>query len=120
MSERIPLPDRRPMWTQAVLIGRQRVYASFGEYEDGRLGEVFLTTCKQGSFARGVIDALARQVSLALQYGVPVDEVAEMLTGLNFPPHGEVVGSPNVSGCMSVVDYLGKEILASYGSGKLS
>ena len=114
MNERIPLPDRRPSWTQSVLIAGQRLYLTFGEYPDGKLGEVFITTSKTGTFARGVLDALARQVSMSLQCGMPVEQVAGMLQGLNFPPNGDVTGSPNVSGCLSVTDFVAQEMIASY------
>jgi ribonucleoside-diphosphate reductase alpha chain len=112
MRER--LPDRRASWTQKVHIDGQPVYLCVGEYPDGRPGEVFVDMSRTGTFARGVMDALARMASMALQCGAPLHEVVRSLRGLNFPPNGPVSGSPNVTEALSVADWIASELEATY------
>jgi ribonucleoside-diphosphate reductase alpha chain len=95
--------------------GTHKFFIEFGEYEDGRLGEVFITAHKHGTFVRGTLDALARMISIALQSGTAPHEVAKTLMGLSYPPYGEVVAEGStVVGCTSVADYLAREIAACY------
>lgn len=108
------LPDRRLSWTQKVRIDNHSFFLTCGEYPDGRLGEVFLESSKEGTFSRGVLSALARMVSIALQSGVSVAEIVHSLKHLNFPPNGAVEGSANVVGCCSVADWISQEIAAAY------
>lgn len=111
------MPDRRHTWTQRVNIGRQRYYASFGEREDGTLGEVFVTGGVFGSYERGILDSLSRVASVALQCGISSKELAYALCGINFEPNGPVAGSLAVRSCLSVTDWLGSEIDFYYGDG---
>ncbi len=111
------LPDRRKCWTQKVRIEGQTYYLSCGEYSDGRLGEVFVDAQKNGTFTRGVLGALARLVSIALQSGSAVEDVASVLRHLNFPPQGTVEGSAVVTWADSVPDWIAQEMLARYGQG---
>ena len=108
------MPDRRASWTQRVVIGGITIYATFGEYEDGSLGEVFLDAAKQETFLRGILGALARMVSLGLQHGLTPAEIVGALRGLNFPPNGPVTGSPCVVEASSLVDWLAREIELVY------
>lgn len=114
------LPDRREGWKQKVKIGDaggvlQTFYLGTGHYADGRLGEIWLDAHKEGTFARGILSALARMTSLALQYKVPVEEVVHTLRWMNFPPKGPVVGEATaVKDCSSVVDWIAQEIAAAY------
>jgi ribonucleoside-diphosphate reductase alpha chain len=119
---REPIPDRRHVWRQKVSItdsrsGHHTFYVDFGEYPDGRLAEVFITAQKCGTFVRGVMDSLARSVSLALQSGTSPLDMALQLLGQNYPPQGTVdaVGS-SVTECLSIADYIGQEIQACYGA----
>ncbi len=90
---RTKLPDRRNSWTQTVKIENQRFYLTCGEREDESLGEIWLEAHKMGTFSRGVLGALARMISVALQCGASVSEIVNALKGLNFPPQGYVSGS---------------------------
>lgn len=113
------LPDRRRSFTQKVKIpdatgALQTFYLTMGEYDDGRLGEVWIEAHKEGTFARGVLGALARMVSIALQCGVSVEEVVKTLRHLNFPPRGDVTGSAAVAKASSVADWVAQEIEAAY------
>lgn len=118
---REPLPARRRTWRQRVCIsdanvGNHEFYVDFGEYEDGRLGEVFITAKKYGTFARGILDTLARAVSTALQSGTSPHDMARQLQGQDYPPQGRVSAEgSSISECLSIADYLGREILACYG-----
>lgn len=108
------LPERRRSWTQKVRIDGQTVYLSVGEYSDGRPGEIFVDVSKQGTFLRGVMGALARMVSIALQCGADVGVIVHALRGLDYPPSGPVEGSASVSMCASVTDWIAAELEARY------
>lgn len=111
---RKPLPARRRSWTQKVKIAGQTFYLNCGEYEDGTLGEVFIDAHKEGTFARGILSALARMISIALQCWAPVADVVKAMRHLNFPPQGEVVGSPTVSKALSLCDWIALELEGVY------
>ena len=115
-------PDRHPTWRQKVHIldadsGRHTFYLDFGEYPDGALCEVFISAHKTGTFVRGTLESLARSVSLALQSGTSPADMARQLRGQDYPPHGQVDtgGASSVTECLSIADYIGREIQASYG-----
>lgn len=111
---REPLPDRRRSWTQRVQIAGQTVYLCVGEYADGRPGEVWIDVAKQGTFLRGVMSALARTISIALQCGANVDVIVHSLKGGCYPPDGIVTGSDIVSEATSVTDWVASELEARY------
>lgn len=108
------LPERRPSWSQHIEMDGQSFHLGFGEYPDGRLGEIFVTANKTGTFIRGLMDALARVTSIAIQCGAPLEEIASAFREMNFPPHGPVVGSPTCSGALSVPDWIAQEIEGNY------
>lgn len=115
------LPGRRKLLRQKVRIldndsGAHVFYVDFGEYPDGRLAEVFITAKRTGTFARGVLDSLARSVSLALQCGTSPLDMARQLRGQEYPPCGRVESDGSaVTECTSIADYIGREIEANYG-----
>lgn len=127
-GDRSKMGPRRQSWTQkAKLRDAQGLpvtfHLGFGEYDGGRLGEVWIDASKEGTFTRGVLGALGRVVSVALQCGTPPQEVVKALRGLNFPPNGKVehtdgdgANSPPspVEFCSSVVDWIAQEIEAAY------
>lgn len=108
------LPGRRQSWTQRVKIDGQRVYMTVSEYPNGRPGELFVDVSKQGTFLRGVMSALARTVSVALQCGADVGIIVKTLRGLDYPPQGRVEGSAHVRECLSVTDWIALELEAKY------
>lgn len=114
LDMREPLPDRRRSWTQRVKIGGQTVHLCVGEYPDGRPGEIFVDVAQQGTFLRGVMAALARTVSIALQCGADIGLVCHALRAANYPPNGDVLGSPFVSSATSVTDWIAQELEARY------
>ena len=88
-------------------IGKLKGFVTVGLYENGTPGEVFITMKQVGSFERGLCHALALMISLALQYGVPLEKIAEKLTHLHFEPQG-MTGDPQIPMVSSIADYLGK------------
>lgn len=113
------LPSRRRCFTQKVRINDtdgvpQTFYLTTGEYPDGRLGEIFIEAHKEGTFARGVLSALARMTWMALQYGADVRDIVHALRHLNFPPRGVVEGSAATELCSSVPDWIAQELDAHY------
>jgi ribonucleoside-diphosphate reductase alpha chain len=120
LSMREMLPSRRPSWTQHVRIGGQSVYMTVGEYPDGRPGEIFLDMAKTGTLLRGVMDSLARMVSIALQCGAGIEVIIHALRGLVYPPDGLVEGSDYVQECSSVTDWIASELEARYMHEQLS
>lgn len=113
---RVKLPDRRRSWRQKIKMEGQTFYLTVGEHESGQPGEVFIDAAKQGTFTRGVLDALARMTSMALQCGAPLAEVCRALRGLNFPPQGRVESDPPtfIAGVSSVADWIARELEAAY------
>ena len=101
------MPLERNSVTRKMRIGTLKCYASVGLYEDGTPGELFLTVDKGGTFVRGLSHALALMISLALQRGVPISEIADKLTGLQFEPRG-VTGAKDIPMVSSIADYLGR------------
>ena len=114
------LPSTRKSWTVKVIIDGQSFFLTCGEYSDGRLGEIWITASKAGTFLRGVLDTLARQTSISLQWGVPISEVIRSMQLLNYPPQGEVQGSTIVKYATSIADWVSQELCATYCSGGIS
>jgi ribonucleoside-diphosphate reductase alpha chain len=114
------LPDRRASWISKARIGGQTFYLQCGEYPDGSLGEIFIDAHKEGTFTRGVLGALARMTSLALQCGVEVTEVVKALGHLNFPPNGPVHGEDGLitMNVVSVCDWVSQTIEEAYVKAK--
>ncbi len=88
-------------------------YATVGEFEDGRPGEVFLKVAKQGSTLAGIMDAFAISLSLGLQYGVPLEAFAEKFTNMRFEPAG-MTDDPDLRIATSLVDYIFRRLVVEY------
>ncbi|MFI6577479.1 vitamin B12-dependent ribonucleotide reductase [Nocardiopsis sp. NPDC050513] len=99
------LPKKRPSETTSFAVGGAEGYITAGSYPDGGLGEVFLKLGKQGSTLAGVMDAFSIAVSIALQYGVPLETYAQKFTNMRFEPAG-MTDDPDVPMAQSVVDYI--------------
>lgn len=100
------LPKKRSGFTQEARVGGQKVYLRTGEYEDGRLGEIFIDMHKEGAAFRSLMNCFAIAVSLGLQYGVPLDEYVDCFTFTRFEPQGPVTDHPNIKYATSVIDYI--------------
>lgn len=108
------LPSRRLGYTQKARIGGHTLYVRTGEYEDGTLGEIFLTTHKEGAAFRAILDCFAIATSIGLQYGVPLEEFVEAFAGTRFEPNGIVQGNDQIKMASSLTDYLFRELAISY------
>ena len=73
ITKRFSMPDRRKGYIQKASIGDHKVYLHTGEYEDGKIGEIFIDTSKEGELVKALMNNFAIAVSLGLQYGVPLD-----------------------------------------------
>jgi ribonucleoside-diphosphate reductase alpha chain len=98
------LPKKRHGWTQELIIGGHKVFLRTGEYEDGRLGEIFIDIHKEGAAYRSMMNCFAIAVSMGLQYGVPLEALVDQFTFTRFEPQGPVQGHPNVKFATSIID----------------
>ena len=114
MRERERMPDRRKGYTQKAVVGGHKVYLRTGEYDDGRLGEIFIDMHKEGAALRSFINNFAIAVSLGLQYGVPLDEYVDAFTFTRFEPAGPVQGNNSIKFATSILDYVFRELAVSY------
>ncbi len=112
--ERQRLPNRRKGYTQKAKVGGHKVYLRTGEYEDGRLGEIFLDMHKEGAAFRSLMNNFAIAISIGLQYGVPLEEYVEAFTFTRFEPAGIVDGNDSIRMATSILDYLFRELAISY------
>lgn len=112
--QRRELPHRRFGYTVKATIGGQRIYLRTGEYEDGRLGEIFIDIYKEGAAYRSIMNALAISVSLGLQYGVPLEEFVDKFLHFRFEPNGFVADHDHIRFCSSIVDYLFRDLALNY------
>ena len=114
MTERRRMPQRRKGYTQKAVVGGHKVYLRTGEYDDGRLGEIFIDMHKEGAAFRSMMNNFAIAISIGLQYGVPLDEYVDAFTFTRFEPSGMVEGNDTIKMATSVVDYIFRELAISY------
>ena len=114
MRERERMPDRRKGYTQKAVVGGHKVYLRTGEYDDGRLGEIFIDMHKEGAALRSLLNNFAIAVSLGLQYGVPLEEYVDAFTFTRFEPSGPVQGNNSIKYATSILDYVFRELAVSY------
>jgi ribonucleoside-diphosphate reductase alpha chain len=114
MRDRERMPDRRKGYTQKAVVGGHKVYLRTGEYDDGRLGEIFIDMHKEGAALRSLLNNFAIAVSLGLQYGVPLDEYVDAFTFTRFEPSGPVQGNDSIKYATSILDYVFRELAVSY------
>lgn len=114
IRDREKMPDRRKGYTQKAVVGGHKVYLRTGEYDDGRLGEIFIDMHKEGAALRSFINNFAISVSLGLQYGVPLEEYVDAFTFTRFEPAGPVQGNDTIKYATSILDYIFRELAVSY------
>jgi len=108
------LPSKRHGLTQEAKVGGNKVFLRTGEYEDGTLGEIFIDMHKEGAALRSVMNCFAMLVSMALQYGVPLDVLVEQFVFTRFEPQGPVQGHDRVKFATSVIDYVFRALGVEY------
>src|SRR6185312_4162298 len=107
-------PQPRKGYTQKAIVGGHKVYLRTGEYEDGRVGEIFIDMHKEGAAFRSLMNNFAIAISIGLQYGVPLEEFVEAYTFTRFEPSGIVEGNDAIKISTSVLDYIFRELAISY------
>ena len=113
-NDRSKMPDRRKGYIQKVSIGEHKIYLHTGEYDDGRVGEIFIDTNKEGELVKALMNNFAIAISLGLQYGVPLDEFVDAFIETKFEPSGEIKGNDRILNASSILDYIFRELAISY------
>ena len=114
INKRFGMPDRRKGYIQKATIGDHKVYLHTGEYEDGKIGEIFIDTSKEGELVKALMNNFAIAISLGLQYGVPLDEFVNAYVDTKFEPSGKVYGNDRIMSATSILDYIFRELAISY------
>ena len=108
------MPDRRKGYIQKAQIGDHKVYLHTGEYNDGKIGEIFIDTNKEGELVKSLMNNFAIAISLGLQYGVPLEEFVDAFIDTKFEPSGKVHGNDRILSATSILDYVFRELAISY------
>ena len=108
------MPDRRKGYIQKASIGEHKIYLHTGEYDDGKIGEIFIDTNKEGELVKALMNNFAIAISLGLQYGVPLDEFVDAFIDTKFEPSGKVDGNDRILSATSILDYVFRELAISY------
>tara|TARA_B100000963_G_C22596183_1_gene657935 strand:+ start:22 stop:840 length:819 start_codon:yes stop_codon:yes gene_type:complete len=113
-NARFRMPDRRKGYIQKAQIGDHKVYLHTGEYDDGKIGEIFIDTNKEGELVKAMMNNFAIAISLGLQYGVPLEEYVDAFIDTKFEPSGNVIGNDRILSASSILDYVFRELAISY------
>ena len=113
-NDRSKMPDRRKGYIQKVTIGSHKIYLHTGEYDDGKVGEIFIDMNKEGELVKALMNNFAIAISLGLQYGVPLDEFVDAFIETKFEPSGEIRGNDRILNASSILDYIFRELAISY------
>ena len=113
-EKRFQMPDRRKGYIQKATIGDHKIYLHTGEYDDGKIGEIFIDTNKEGELVKALTNNFAIAISLGLQYGVPLDEFVDAFLDTKFEPSGKVYGNDRILSATSILDYIFRELAISY------
>jgi ribonucleoside-diphosphate reductase alpha chain len=107
------LPDERHAITHKFSIAGHEGYITVGMYEDGKPGEIFLVMAKEGSTISGLMDAFATSISMALQYGVPLEALVEKFSHVRFEPSG-FTKNPEIPYAKSITDYIFRYLASKF------
>ena len=113
-EKRFQMPDRRKGYIQKATIGDHKIYLHTGEYDDGKIGEIFIDTNKEGELVKALTNNFAIAISLGLQYGVPLEEFVDAFLDTKFEPSGKVFGNDRILSATSILDYIFRELAISY------
>ena len=114
LGSRFKMPDRRKGYIQKASIGEHKIYLHTGEYDDGKIGEIFIDTNKEGELVKALMNNFAIAISLGLQYGVPLDEFVDAFIDTKFEPSGKIEGNDRILSATSILDYVFRELAISY------
>ena len=113
-GERQSLPSRRDGFAQKARVGGHTIYLHTGEFEDGSLGELFISMSKDGAAFRSLMNCFAIAVSIGLQHGVPIEAYLDSFLFTKFEPNGIVTGNDRIQMATSIIDYVFRELAVSY------
>ena len=113
-NDRSKMPDRRKGYIQKVSVGEHKIYLHTGEYDYGKVGEIFIDMNKEGELVKALMNNFAIAISLGLQYGVPLDEFVDAFIETKFEPSGEIKGNDRILNASSILDYIFRELAISY------
>ena len=113
-NDRSKMPDRRKGYIQKITIGSHKIYLHTGEYDDGKVGEIFIDMNKEGELVKALMNNFAIAISLGLQYGVPLEEFVDAFIETKFEPSGEITGNDRILNASSILDYIFRELAISY------
>ena len=108
------MPDRRKGYIQKATVGDHKVYLHIGEYDDGKVGEIFIDTNKEGELVKALMNNFAIAISLGLQYWVPLEEFVDAFIDTKFEPSGKIQGNDRILSATSILDYIFRELAISY------
>ncbi len=114
LGKRFQMPDRRKGYIQKATVGNHKIYLHTGEYDDGKIGEIFIDTNKEGELVKALMNNFAIAISLGLQYGVPLEEFVDAFLDTKFEPSGKVYGNDRILSATSILDYIFRELAVSY------
>ena len=114
INNRSKMPHRRKGYIQKATIGEHKIYLHTGEYDDGKVGEIFIDMNKEGGLVKALMNNFAIAISLGLQYGVPLDEFVDAFIETKFEPSGEISGNDRILSASSILDYVFRELAISY------
>ena len=114
LGKRFQMPDRRKGYIQKATVGDHKIYLHTGEYDDGKIGEIFIDTNKEGELVKSLMNNFAIAISLGLQYGVPLEEFVDAFLETKFEPSGKVYGNDRILSATSILDYIFRELAVSY------
>lgn len=118
VATRQALPSTRESLTHKFSVDRHEGYLTIGLYPDGRPGELFIKISKEGSAISGMCQAFCRAFSLALQYGLTVEDAVARFKGMRFEPMG-ATSNPDIPEAMSIVDYVARYLELHYSEHRL-
>ena len=114
LGKRSQMPVRRNGYIQKATVGDHKIYLHTGEYDDGKIGEIFIDTNKEGELVKALTNNFAIAISLGLQYGVPLEEFEDAFLDTKFEPSGKVHGNDRILSATSILDYIFRELAVSY------
>jgi ribonucleoside-diphosphate reductase alpha chain len=114
VATRQSLPTTRDSITHKFSVARHEGYLTIGLYPDGTPGEIFIKMAKEGSTISGMCQAFCRAFSLALQFGLSIDEAVVRFRGMRFEPMGPTA-NPDIPECSSIVDYVARYLELNFG-----
>lgn len=115
VAARQTLPLTRESVTHKFSVGRHEGYLTIGLYADGRAGEIFLKMSKEGSTLSGMCQAFCLAFSLAMQYGLTVEEACKRFKGMRFEPMGPT-SNTDIPEASSIIDYIARYLELNYGA----